>query len=403
MNHAEISSLPRATREQVIDLLAEARAVSQPINLGRWDLSGLDLSGLDFHLAHFVGQPLARLTALGLSPRQILSQRSAADRHAFPSLHFTAQRTEGPHLLLTARECNQVVCACAAVPWEGLVDAVVFHTLFPEEPWSDWLGRCTSREILDWALQQRPFLEAYYPRRTGIPFYGRVLPLTLIDEVQPTDLVAGRKTDPERLFYEVGLRQLVRHSDLQGEDVNYLPSPFGETPGVAQIKSRRALQIEGGLMKHCVASYDWLCQAGATLIYHVGAPAPLGSTLELSPQGRVMQHRAALNRLPSPTERETVTAWLRSQGIEQPGEDKLAWMCAQLRQAGIAKVTWQIYWEDDENHLEDVWCYNEREEFVALPHGVTEEDVEDLVYEQGGNTGRFELVVAQEDTPPGRG
>jgi hypothetical protein len=192
-------------------------------------------------------------------------------------------------LLLSAKECTQICQTLRERCWEDLTDEAAFTVLYPDEPYDPWMARCRSRLILSWALAHRAALG----RAENVPFYGRVVPSTLMDEVEEADLVAGIKTSPERVFHTLGLRQILAQSDLQGSDVAYPLSPFGEAEGVVQIKTRRDLQLEGGLMHHCVASYDSACVSGQCFIYHIGPAAPEGSTLELLPDGRVGQHRAA--------------------------------------------------------------------------------------------------------------
>jgi hypothetical protein len=253
------------------------------------------------------------------------------------------------------------------------------------------MAGCASRDILDWALTHRGTLNRFMER---VPFYGRVLPTTLLDEVEPADLVARAKTNPERVFHAVGLRQIIKQSDLQGTDIAYPPAPFGDAEEVVQIKSRKELQLEGGLMHHCVAAYDRFCLGGQRFIYHLGRPAPYGSTVEIFPDGRVGQHRSERNRGPAKDERERLAQWLTSLGFTQETGTMMERICERLRQAGIFKVSFQIYWYNDEDTISDVSATNEGGTECAM-ETVSDEDLWDLTDEEHGDIhGRWELDVA---------
>ncbi len=254
-------------------------------DLSGCDLRGLDLSGVDFTDANLTGAhlegtrlhaatltratlaniPVGVLMDAGLSPRILLHHRSEADRHKFSALHFSPVASSLAPLLLSAKECTKICQTLRERCWEDLTDEAAFTVLYPAEPYDPWMARCRPRLILSWALVHRAALG----RTETIPFYGRVLPSTLMDEVEETDLVAGIKTSPERVFHTLGIRQILAQSDLQGRDVAYPLSPFGDAEGIVQIKTRRALQLEGGLMtclRKIRTARKSLCARSATMI-----------------------------------------------------------------------------------------------------------------------------------------
>jgi hypothetical protein len=400
-----------------------------PLDLSECDLTGFDLCGLDLGgvnltcanltrvqlegtrlqaatiiQACFTGVQIGVLMVAGLSPRVLLDHRSEADRRNYPALHFSSAALPRAPLHLSAKECRQVCHVLQESYWERLADEAVFTVLYPTEPWDDWMARCHNRLILTWALEHRAFLNR---TASNIPFYGRVLPSTLMDEVEESDLVAGIKTSPERVFHALGLRQIVKQSDLQGSNVEYPLSPFGDAKGVVQIKSREALQLEGGLMHHCVASYDQACLSGQCFIYHIGPTAPEGSTLEMEPSGSIGQHRAMRNRAPGIEDRNRLTEWLTSLGMSHETSTPIERICGRLRLAGIVKVSFQTYWYDDEDTIADVEAFDKDGDPVVL-RTVSDDDLWDLVHEEHGSQyGQWELNVEEKrldwvgaETPP---
>jgi UDP:flavonoid glycosyltransferase YjiC (YdhE family) len=143
--------------------------------------------------------------AAGLSPCVLLHHSSEADRRKYPALHFSPVASSLAPLLLSAKECTQNCQTLRERCWEDLTDEAAFTVLYPDEPYDPWMARCRSRLILSWALAHRAALG----RTQNIPFYGRVLPSTLMDEVEEADLVASIKTSPERVFHTLGIRQIL--------------------------------------------------------------------------------------------------------------------------------------------------------------------------------------------------
>ncbi len=420
-----------ALQEQIRSYCGQRPAsLSQdPLDLTEKDLSFLDLRGLDLegvnltraNLAYvllegtrlqgaiitgaqFMGVSIDALMAAGVAVEDLLRHRGQADRREFHPLHFGPEATEITPLQLAAEECKKVCLALRKFCWEELADEPVFSTLYPDQPWSEWVARCTSRKIIDWALAHRANVSTFMD---NVPFYGRVLPTTLIDEVKPSDLATGVKTPPEQVLRTLGIQQIIKQSDLEGPDVPYPISPYGDNNGVIQIKSRQELQLEGGLMHQDVADYDEACRSSECFIYHIGPPAPFGSMLELSVQGYVSLHLARDSGVPSQQDRDLLSAWLKEQGIDQAEAPLMEQVCARLRQAGVVAVTFQIYWYEDEDTLDSVDALDAQGSSVAAT--VSDRELWRLVGEEYGsdNNGRWQLSVKErrleyigEATPP---
>lgn len=391
---------------------------TQPPDLSGKDLTEVDLSGLDLSGVNLTGANLTRarlegtrlqaatllhacfegirigtLLAAGLTPRFVFQHRAEADRTRYPALHFSSCASASAPFQLTAHECTRITQHVQDYCWEQLTDEAVFTALYPNDCWDNWMARCQTRQILTWALAHRAFLQRTAP---ALPFYGRVLPLSLVDEIEERELVAGSKTNPERVFHALGIRQLLAQSDLQGDNVTYPLAPFGDADEIGQIKDRLSLQLEGGLMHHCVAGYDHQCRTGQCFIYHVGPAAPLGSTLQLFPDGSVGQHRAERNRAPSIEDRRRVTLWLTSLGIAYDGRTVLERVCERLCRANIVHVSFQIYWYEDEDCVADVIATDQEGKGVEMLT-VSDEDLWELVRETHGETdGQWELCVAEQ-------
>ena len=160
-------------------------------------------------------------------------------------------------------------------------------------------------------------------------------------------------------------------------------------------------------MHHCVASYDSHCLSGQCFIYHIGPAAPEGSTLEMFPDGGVGQHRAIRNRAPGIEDRTVLTKWLTSLGFEHETRRAMEKICGRLRLAQIVKVTFQIYWYNDQDTVDDVLAEDKDGQEVVL-RTVSDDDLWDLVHEEHGNHyGQWELDVEKkqliwtgEETPP---
>lgn len=374
-------------------------------NLANVRLDGARLQGATITGAQFPQVSVAALLAAGITPRDLLRHRSQADRRMFQPLHFSPELTSSTSLPLTGKECSVICQALRTNCWEELSDERVFSHLYADQLWDEWMTRCASRTILDWALAHRAVLNRFMD---AIPFYGRVLPTTLINEVVPSDLVAGTKTNPQRVFHDLGIRQIIKQSDLDGENVPYPVSPYGDATGIAQIQSRQGLQLEGGLMHHCVASYDEECLAAQCFMYHVGPSAPLGSTLELYADGYPGQHRAAHNRAPSQEVRDVLKAWFEERGIEFVTGELMEQVCARLKREGVVEVTFQIYWYEDQDIIDAVDAVNAQGQSVML-ETVNDEELWQLVTEEHGSddNGSWKLSVADQEllydgeaTPP---
>lgn len=81
------------------------------------------------------------------------------------------------------------------------------------------------------------------------------------------------------------------------------------------------------------------------------------------------------------------------------GDTWLERVCARLQQAGIAKVSFQVYWFSDEDTVDDVHCFDKNEQEVAAPQSPVSfwEDLWELVHQEEECFGRFELYPHYEE------
>lgn len=89
---------------------------------------------------------------------------------------------------------------------------------------------------------------------------------------------------------------------------------------VEELRNQTSLRIEGGIMKHCVASYAHACRHRYSSIWSMKAIANGKRrrvlTIEVSPSTRrIVQAKAAYNRPPSPKAEQVLKAWAASAGL----------------------------------------------------------------------------------------
>ena len=387
------------------------------------DFSGANLAGACFddgildgaHLerATLVGTTFSRvrvgtLLSCGIRPRDLLAQRAGADPRCFPRLLFGPD-TAGCRFAVTGREAARICTTVSDLSWDALTTVPALGGLYPERGWTEWILRCRSRRVLDWALAHSSFLETLPAH--PFPHYGRVLPSSLLDEVRDEDLAAGGlATNPERLFTAIGTRRAEAPVGSKETDNTYPPDLFDDVAGVVRIASTAALNGEAALMGHCVDMYDDDCRAGEAFIYHVGAPAPRGSTLQVAPDGETVQHYARFNAPPEPEDIALVEAWrayqllpraqrhgvaARIPAVEPPAAPAalpqaataLTWHY--LAEAGVAIIRCQVRLRDggQELHVLDI------DGAPGLPPRLSASDLQGLIEHDGYGDGRFELRV----------
>jgi hypothetical protein len=87
-----------------------------------------------------------------------------------------------------------------------------------------------------------------------------------------------------------------------------------------QIKTGNDLFREGQRMRHCVASYKFLCSNGTVSIWSLTSEFPAGVhnrgvTIEVHKDGTIVQCRGFCNRLPYGNEVTMVKRWAREHGL----------------------------------------------------------------------------------------
>jgi hypothetical protein len=311
LSHADLSYTQLAAADLRDARLCRTKLVGA--NLAGANLDGADLSWADLSRTHlegsardgalFVGAPIATLLAAGVSPSSLLDERAAALRCQVPPLHFAVTVTpRRAPLRISRKEAVLITSALGHTLcwWEDVTTQAVFAVLYPRECWRYWMPRCKSRLILEWACAHRSELEM----RCTLAHLGRV-PLTrVLAGVRDEDLPAGVASNAQRVCTRAAERVAAQW------DQRFPETPWPPWPGIEPIRWRVELATEGRLMHHCVGRWAAWCLAGERFMYHVGEPAPAGSTVAVSREGVIIEHRAAWNQLPSADDTAEVRSWL---------------------------------------------------------------------------------------------
>lgn len=199
--------------------------------------------------------------------------------------------------------------ACArrhrATEWEGWL-ANPWTWFCRHVPIGDYLPR--SRAIAEWLVAKKAWAGWRRPFPLGYGPDGEMVTVpvqSMLDEVEDRDLVGGAKSNPERVFRAVLERKSAAGlAAVAAQNAPFPAMPWTEIPGVTQIRSGAALVTEGQRMAHCVGGYAERCRQGDCFILRLPA-----STAEISPDGRVYQHRARSNAAPSPTDVALLDQW----------------------------------------------------------------------------------------------
>jgi len=380
---ARAASMGRRTRRPIL------------LDLRDQDLRDRDFTGVDLPGAHlegsrlsgaiFPGTTVGTLLAAGVRPRDILANRASAPEDRFRRLDFTVA-ADRPRFVVTTKEAARICAALSSLAWDDLDNAAVCPVLHPGLAWYGWVTRCKSRMILDWAARRRAELGKAGAR--PLPHFGTSILGDLIDEVTDAHLTGGLATNPERLFTDLGTEHVLSGLSYYGPDTAFPEASFEAHPAIRQLRSAHQLQRESALMNHCVRVYDAQCARGESYIYHVGPPAPGGSTVEIYPDGRMGQHRARYNGAPLVDEQRLVVGWLEKQGYV--ATEGLEGLCRALKRAGIETVEWHNYYYSDETTTEvQEITYHDGAEHSGLPAGINEDD-----FEEHGEEGYYRLTVA---------
>jgi hypothetical protein len=134
--------------------------------------------------------------------------------------------------------------------------------------------------------------------------------LDRIDELTPED-VAGVGVDRafERAAERAGEAWNARYK-ADYRVISHSQRKVYRSGSIRLLNTPAALVAEGSEMSHCVGTYVGMAEAGKCLIYAIRTRSGR-STLELSPQGDVMQHRGRGNSPPPAANTKLVDHWVR--------------------------------------------------------------------------------------------
>lgn len=180
--------------------------------------------------------------------------------------------------------------------------------------------------VAEWALNKIQWLlkeqTIHGPRGQTYKFQ----PISRVDEIQPEDLGGSLDTAPEKVFERMGerIKKQIEAENLKGFAFPAWKHPLH--PDVTYLSNSVALQTEGKLMHHCCGSYAKKCEQGETFIFHIGPPAPFGSTVEavfFDPKRpfagqtkaksglHIYQHYGPHNSTPDPEDKKIVLEWVK--------------------------------------------------------------------------------------------
>lgn len=138
-----------------------------------------------------------------------------------------------------------------------------------------------------------------------------------VDELLDEDVVVGRSVDA--VFAHAAQRAGSTWLDAQREDYRVLaPVPERLKPFrkcMRPLVTPAQLVREGDELNHCVGTYVSAVERGDSVIFSINVLA-YRSTVELRPDGRVLQHRGPHNADPHPLCKKVVERFLRRSGVE---------------------------------------------------------------------------------------
>lgn len=152
----------------------------------------------------------------------------------------------------------------------------IFHKNIP----AAWLFEINSKEVADWAAMHIGQLSK---SRVIHGPAGRVQTLhyhSLLRSVTPEMLDSGPKTAWRKVMAQFETEVAARIEADLGINKELPMLKHKAVPGAVALPNTNALKEEGEVMHHCVGGYVNSCMAKQSYIYHVGAPAPGGATLE---------------------------------------------------------------------------------------------------------------------------
>lgn len=263
--------------------------------IGLLEEAGLEFANVDelasWLAPSFSGASLAQATTLcqGVTPHQ-LAGRELTRREAHQWL------SESPHVTPLDYIRKKYVDEGLRLPFVRSI--TLLHWLVAVKRREGW-GQLTKE------------------RRTYRPG-GEIVRFTFldrVDEVQDADLVRGERTGVVEAFEAIGHRLGQEHQADKAERYRVLaPLPRGWRlfGCMKHLNTLALLQAEGERQHQCVGGYANAVERGRSVLLAIDLPRQgLHSTVELSPEGSVFQHRSAGNEEPAPQLERVLVAFCR--------------------------------------------------------------------------------------------
>jgi hypothetical protein len=196
-------------------------------------------------------------------------------------------------------------------PWDQLSLIDLLHALYPAAP--GYAFGVSSKRILDWVIKHRDYLETPQVIPDG-PLAGATFVLwPYVAHVRLPEIAYGNPPGDPELGMAGCLRRLVRpryernfglDESAQGCSTALCPAAFFHGSAlVCQLRTREEVREEARLMRWDYGLSWQDLTSGHLIAYHVGEPAPAGSTLIMTWAGKEFALYHAGGTYPSYAER----------------------------------------------------------------------------------------------------
>ena len=166
-------------------------------------------------------------------------------------------------------------------------------------------------DLLVWLIREGPFTDDDLVLAIDHAWWRRCVG-------QPVSWAMGRR----RLLEEARARAAagIRHGDTRR-----LPeAPFADQDfyartrrwTVRQLRTSFELYVEGRVLRHCVATYVDDARAGKCWLFGLRRNGRRKVTLEVTPDGRLVQATGLCNRMPTSDEAVAIHRWAKQVGVE---------------------------------------------------------------------------------------
>lgn len=250
--------------------------------------------------------------AVGVSPRRLydawqvrqLAGLSGEEAEKFVRRHGLPLNSAERQAVFTSPQLK-------SSPWDQLSLIDLLHALYPDAP--AYAFGVSSKRILDWVITHRDYLETPQVIPEG-PLAGTAFVLRpYVVHLRLPEIAYGNPPGDPELGMAGCLRRLVRpryerpfRSDTSAQECRNDLCPEAFFPGTAlvrQLRTREEIQEEARLMREKYGlSWEDLA-SGHLIAYHVGEPAPAGSTLVMTWAGKEFTLYHAGGTYPSYAER----------------------------------------------------------------------------------------------------